>query len=82
MGFPVAQVGRYPKPKDLLGKLLFGAGSVLRGVGVALDGLGAAVQGPYGVQQERECLVCRLGTSIGVLVAQGCQCVGVAAALR
>lgn len=52
MGFPVAQVGRYPKPKDLLGKLLFGAGSVLRGVGVALDGLGAAVQGPYGVQQE------------------------------
>jgi hypothetical protein len=69
MPFPIAQLGRHPKPKDLIGKLLFGAGSVLRGVGVALDGLGAAVQGPYGLQQEREC--CR-----------GCQLQGHSAFMR
>jgi hypothetical protein len=54
MGFPVAYVGRHPKPRDLLGKLLYGVGGVLRATGVALDGLGAAVQGPYGVKDERE----------------------------
>lgn len=52
MPFPVAYVGRHPKPKDLLGKLLYGVGSVLRATGVALDGLGAAVQGPYGLKDE------------------------------
>lgn len=52
MPFPVAQLGRYPKPKDLIGKLLYGVGSVLRSTGVALDSIGAAVQGPYGLQNE------------------------------
>lgn len=55
MGFPVAHLGRHPKPKDLVGKLLFGAGSVLRGLGSALDAFGAGIQGPYGLKDEREC---------------------------
>ncbi|GBF89259.1 gamma carbonic anhydrase, mitochondrial [Raphidocelis subcapitata] len=52
MSFPVAQLGRHPAPKDLLGKLLHGVGGVLRATGVALDGLGAAVQGPYALRDE------------------------------
>ncbi|KAI8466546.1 MAG: mitochondrial NADH:ubiquinone oxidoreductase 32 kDa subunit [Monoraphidium minutum] len=52
MPFPLAYVGRHPKPKDLVGKLLYGVGSLLRATGAALDGLGGAVQGPYGLKAE------------------------------
>ncbi|KIY95938.1 transferase [Monoraphidium neglectum] len=52
MPFPMAYVGRHPKPKDLLGKVLYGIGSVLRGTGKALDSVGSSIQGPYGVQAE------------------------------
>jgi hypothetical protein len=54
MPFPMAYVGRHPKPKDLLGKVLYGIGSVLRGTGKALDSVGSSIQGPFGVQAERE----------------------------
>jgi hypothetical protein len=54
MGFPIAQLGRHPKPSDLLGKLLYGVGSLLRATGAAVDAAGAAVQGSYALKNKRE----------------------------
>lgn len=77
MPFPVAYVGRHPKPKDLLGKLLYGVGSVLRATGVALDSVGAVVQGSYGLKDERECW-----GPVGVADHQGLSCCACTGSLR
>jgi hypothetical protein len=53
--FQVVHLGRQPKPKDLIGRLLYSLGGVMRGLGTALDTVGVAVQGPYAVEDTREC---------------------------
>jgi hypothetical protein len=51
----VVHLGRQPKPKDLIGRILYSLGGVMRGLGTALDTVGEAVQGPYGAVDQREC---------------------------
>ena len=43
----MVHLGRQPKPKDLIGRILFSLGGAMRGLGTALDTVGVAVQGPY-----------------------------------
>lgn len=52
MVFQVVHLGRQPKPKDLIGRLLYSLGGVMRGLGTALDTVGVAVQGPYAVEDK------------------------------
>jgi carbonic anhydrase/acetyltransferase-like protein (isoleucine patch superfamily) len=47
MTFQEVHLGRQPKPKDLIGRILFSLGGAMRGLGTALDTVGVAVQGPY-----------------------------------
>lgn len=51
----MVHLGRQPKPKDLIGRILYSLGGVMRGLGTALDTVGEAVQGPYGAVDQREC---------------------------
>jgi hypothetical protein len=48
----VVHLGRQPKPKDLVGRILYSLGGVMRGLGTALDTVGSAVQGPYAVEDK------------------------------
>jgi hypothetical protein len=50
--FQVVHLGRQPKPKDLVGRILYSLGGVMRGLGTALDTVGSAVQGPYAVEDK------------------------------
>lgn len=52
MVFQVVHLGRQPKPKDLVGRILYSLGGVMRGLGTALDTVGSAVQGPYAVEDK------------------------------
>jgi len=47
MPYQTIFLGRYPPPKDLLGRTFYALGSFLRATGGALDAVGTAVQGGY-----------------------------------
>lgn len=52
--FQVVHLGRQPKPKDLIGRVLYSLGGMMRGLGTALDTVGVAVQGPFGTVDKCE----------------------------
>lgn len=67
----MVHLGRQPKPKDLIGRLLYGLGGMMRGLGGALDTVGVAVQGPYAAVDQRELLLgvaCVCSSCDGVVV--------------
>jgi hypothetical protein len=55
MPYQTIFLGRYPPPKDLLGRTFYALGSLLRATGGALDAVGTAVQGGYAGKDARRC---------------------------